>query len=114
MKFDVNDYNRGILTDTATLFVRETANIQDLTAILKFIDALSEVNNMDMRDDYHTCEDNDWIDLIDKYWNILSTCDGEIRLNALRELQGEIHLRLSKLPPNEDEIKAHNPSMGEG
>ena len=111
MKFNVNDFNRGILTDTCTLFIKEKASIKDINSILKFIDALSEVNMLDMRADYHTCEDNDWLDLIDKYWNIVATCDGEIRSHALRELQGEIYFRLSKLPPDEGEIKAHNPSM---
>ena len=114
MKFNLNDFNRGILTDTVTLFVRENANIQDINAILQFIEALSEVKMLDIRADYHVCEDNDWGDLIDKYWNIVSTCDGEIRSHALRELQGEIYFRLSKLPPDEGEIKAHNPSMNDG
>ena len=114
MKFDVNDFNRGILTDTVTLFVQDNANIKDIGAILKFIEALSEVKMLDIRADYHACEDNDWMDLVDKYWNIVSTCDNDIRTNALRKWQGEIHLRLSKLPPDEDEIKAHNPSMNEG
>ena len=111
MIFDVDDFNRGIMTNSVSFFVKEKVNIQDLKAILKFIEALSEVKMIDMRADYHACEDNDWMDLVDKYWNIVLTCDNDIRTNALKTWRGEVHLRLSKLPPGEDEIKAHNPSM---
>lgn len=114
MIFDVDDYNRGIMTNSVALFVQDKANIQDLQAILKFIEALSEVQMIDMRADYQSCEDNDWMDLVEKYWNIVSTCDNDIRTNALKTWSGEVHLRLSKLPPDEDEIKAYNPTMDEG
>ena len=107
----MDDYNRGIMTNSSALFVKENVNLQDLKAILKFIEALSEVNMIDMRADYHACEDNDWMDLVDKYWNIVSTCDNDIRTNALRKWRDEVHLRLWKLPPDEDAVKAHNPSM---
>ena len=107
-------FDRGISTSTVKIFVKGKACKRDIAAGINFLNAICEVTMTDLRADYHACEDNDWIDLIDKYWNIVATCDGEIRLHALRQWQGEIHLRLDKLPPGEDEVLAHNPTMEEG
>jgi len=107
-------FDRGISTSSLKIYVKGKACKKDIAAGINFLNAISEVSMIDLRADYEACEDNDWLDLINTYWNIHNTCDGEIRTNALRDLQGEIHLRISKLPPSEDEVLAHNPTMDDG
>jgi hypothetical protein len=72
----------------------------------------TEVAKMiDFQPDYNACEDNEWHDLIQKYWNIEKSSKGEIKQSALLSLRDEITARLIKLPPDYDEIQPKHPTM---
>ncbi len=66
---------------------------------------------VDFEADFNACLDNDWYDLISKYWNIMKTAKGDVRSNALRGLSDQIMVRIKQLPPSEDDVAAHNPTM---
>ena len=66
---------------------------------------------VDFEADFNACLDNDWYDFISKYWNIMKTAKGDVRSNALRGLSDEIMVRIKQLPPSEDDVAAHNPTM---
>ncbi len=63
---------------------------------------------------FQDCIDNDWDDLIEVYWNIQKTTQGDIQTNAIRHLIDQVTRRLLKLPPSEEQVTAQNPSMTTG
>ena len=66
---------------------------------------------IDFQPYYIASEDNNWDELIQTYWNIQATAKGEIKAKALTELINEIDGRMARLPPDAEEVAAHNPSM---
>ena len=66
---------------------------------------------IDFEADFNSCIDNDWFDLQKKYWNIMATAKGDVRHNALLSLRDEVTAKVLALPPSEEEVMAHSPTM---
>ena len=60
---------------------------------------------------FEDCLDNEWDDLIQTYWNIQATAQGEAKIEGMMALRDQVMHRRLKLPPTAEQLAVQHPGM---